>query len=101
MGLPSSTCLADTGNRIVIGERQDAHATRSGLLHQHRWRKETVRVRAMRMEINEAGGGRRKAGGRRHDFRLPPPVLRLRCYRGSTTSRMAVRSSFSMMTSMK
>ena len=71
------TRLADTGDRVVIGERQDAHATRSGLLHQRRRRKETVRVGAMRVEIDYA------------------------FYRGSTTSRMAVRSSFSMMTSMK
>src|SRR5215218_4646182 len=46
------TRLADTGDRVVIGERQDAHATRSGLLHQHRGRKEAVRVGAMRVEID-------------------------------------------------
>jgi hypothetical protein len=36
--LPGGACFADTGDRIVIGERQDANATRSGLLHQDRWR---------------------------------------------------------------
>ena len=46
------TCLADPGDRVVISERQDAHATRNGLLDQHGWRKEAVRVGAMRMEID-------------------------------------------------
>src|SRR5215211_3166506 len=58
------TRLDDTGDRVVIGERQDAHAMRSGLLHQHRWRKETVRVGAMRVEIDFFSRGVVKSSSR-------------------------------------
>src|SRR5215217_6781252 len=106
MAVPGSACLADSGNRVVIGERQDAHATRSGLLHQHRWRKEAVRVATMRVEIDFSSRGveqivaaGRSRGGR--SFFSTPRLHDYAFYRGSTTRRMAVRSSFSMMTSMK
>src|SRR5918993_5763896 len=64
MAVSGGACLADTGHRVVIGERKDAHATRSGLLHQHRWRKETVRVGAMRVEIDFLSRGVVKSSSR-------------------------------------
>ena len=42
----------DTRHRVVVGESEDAHATRRGLLHQGGWREKAVGVGAVGVEID-------------------------------------------------